>query len=225
MYKSCGPQGWWPLTPRGSYKSKHHQGRPKTDKNRFEIILGAILTQNTNWKNVEKSIEVLNKNKLINPEGIIAIPKSKLGEVIRSSGYYNQKSKTLKIVAKFFRLTKLSQLSKLKTEDLRSILLKIKGIGPETADSIILYAFEQPIFVVDAYTKRIFSRYGLIGENAKYDEVQAFFHKHLRKSLTTYKEYHALIVEHAKRYCKVKPKCEECILKRTCKYGKKASKQ
>ncbi|RLE39610.1 endonuclease [Candidatus Woesearchaeota archaeon] len=217
LHKTYGPQGWWPLSKNSLY-SKHHNGPPKSNRDVFEIIVGAILTQNTTWKNVEKTITLLNKNKLMDPKNILAIPEKTLAKIIRSSGYYNQKAIKLKIIAKFLYHTKFYNLLQLSTNDLRNILLKIKGIGPETADSIVLYAFEKPIFVVDAYTKRIFSRLGLINENNNYDEVQQFFHKHLRKNLKVYKEYHALIVKHAKMYCHKKPLCKECILRKNCKY-------
>jgi len=217
LYKSFGPQGWWPLTIKGNY-SKYHSGRPKTDNHKFEIIIGAFLTQNTNWKNVEKALYNLAKNKLLNIERINKTKKEKLAQLIRPAGYYNQKSERLKIIAKFLTKNPIKKLNKLPVKELRKKLLDIKGIGPETADSIILYVFEKPIFVIDAYTKRIFSRLGYKAKN--YDEWQSLFHKSLKKDLNSFKEYHALIVELGKNYCKSRPFCESCIIKGICKFCK-----
>ncbi len=216
LHKTYGPQGWWPLTPEGSHETKHHQGAPKHHQHRFEIIVGAILTQNTAWTNVEKAISNLNKNKSLSIQKIKKINQQKLGELIRSAGYYNQKSERLKIIADFFSKDGFRIFDK-NIDDLRIGLLNIKGIGPETADSIILYAAEKPIFVIDAYTKRIFSRVGVCSHDVKYDELQNLFHKSLKKEKNTFKEYHALIVEHAKQHCRTKPVCGNCPLYSLCK--------
>ena len=157
LLKTYGKQGWWPLTIEG-YKTRHHAGGPKNNKHRFEIIAGAILTQNTNWKNVETALENLSKNNLISMEKIREINKNKLAKLIRSAGYYNQKAERLKIMAGFLSENPIEKLDRLPISELRKKLVEIKGVGPETADSIILYAFGKPIFVVDAYTKRIFER-------------------------------------------------------------------
>lgn len=205
LYKSFGPQGWWPLTI-GGYESKHHAGSPKTNKHRFEIIIGAILTQNTSWKNVEKALYNLSKNNLINIKKIKKVKQDKLAKLIRPSGYYNQKAERLKLVADF-----LSKNHSPKREQ----LLGIKGIGPETADSILLYAYNQPFFVIDAYTKRIFERLGCKANN--YGEWQNLFMNNLPKDTQLFKEYHALLVELGKNHCKKKPLCKECPLKGMCK--------
>lgn len=267
LLKEYGRQGWWPLTPEYSFKTKHHVGKPKNSKHRFEIILGAILTQNTSWKNVEKAISQLNREKLVNINKISKTNHEKLANLIKSAGYYNQKAERLKIIADYIvknydgdidgffnktffnddgsvklkkikesKFSKMNKSDELKTSDtilehknnrvyknkgigeLRKELLEINGIGPETADSIILYAAEKPSFVVDAYTRRIFSRLGLIDENAAYDEIQEFFMKTLPKNTELFKEYHALIVEHAKRHCKNKPICNNCPVIEFCKY-------
>ena len=213
LYKNLGKQGWWPLTIKG-FNTKHHVGRPKTINHKFEIIIGAILTQNTNWKNVEKALYNLAKNNLIDIKKINKIKKEKLAKLIKPSGYYNQKADRLKIIAKFLIKNPIRKLNKLTTKELREKLLNIKGIGPETADSILLYAFEKPIFVIDAYTKRIFERLGFKKDN--YDEWQELFMKNLKHNLTIFKEYHALIVEQGKNYCKNKPLCNKCPLDAIC---------
>ena len=219
LYSSFGPQGWWPLTVSG-HKTLHHSGEPKNDKHRFEIILGAILTQNTSWKNVEKALYNLSKNNLIDLEKLKKIKKDKLAKLIRPSGYYNQKAERLKIMADFLLKNPVEKLKKLPIEELRKRLLDIKGIGPETADSIILYAFQKPIFVIDAYTKRIYERLGF--KEKTYDELQSIFLKFLKiknnnKKTKIFNEYHALLVELGKNYCKKSPVCMECPLNKLCK--------
>lgn len=204
LLKSFGPQGWWPLTIKGN-KSKHHVGAPKTKKHRFEIIIGAILTQNTNWKNVEKALYNLSKNNVLDINKIRDINQDKLAQLIRPAGYYNQKAERLKLIAEF--------LSKNKNPEKKQ-LLNVKGIGPETADSILLYAYQKPYFVIDAYTKRIFERLGYKKDN--YDEWQSLFTNNLKKDTKLFNEYHALLVELGKNHCKTKPVCKECPIKTLC---------
>lgn len=205
LLNKFGCQGWWPLTIEG-YESKHHSGEPKTEKHRFEISMGAILTQNTNWKNVEKALYNLSKNNLISIKKIKKIKQEKLAELIRSAGYYNQKAERLKIIAEF--------LSKNQSPT-REQLLQVKGIGPETADSILLYAYNKPFFVIDAYTKRIFERLGYKAKD--YDEWQKLFMDNLPKDIRLFNEYHALLVELGKNRCKKKPICEGCPIDKFCK--------
>lgn len=204
LYNSFGPQGWWPLTIR--HESKHHAGKPKNFNHRFEIVIGAILTQNTNWKNVEKALYNLSKNNLVDINKIKRIKKEKLAELIKPAGYYNQKAERLKIVAEF--------LSKNRNPT-REQLLNVKGIGPETADSILLYAFNKPFFVTDAYTKRIFERLGF--KVRGYNEWQKLFMDKLPRDMELFKEYHALLVELGKNHCKKKPICKGCPIKKLCK--------
>ncbi len=204
LYKSFGPQGWWPLTISG-HKTRHHAGEPKNDNHRFEIVVGAILTQNTNWKNVEKSLENLSKNNMLSMDRIRRANQKKLAKLIRSAGYYNQKAERLKLIAGFIFKNK---------NPTREELLDVKGIGPETADSILLYAFNKPIFVVDAYTKRIFERLGF--KERGYDELQELFHKNLNKDYKVFNEYHALLVELGKNYCRKKPNCGGCPITQYC---------
>lgn len=212
LYEEYGPQGWWPVN--GKY-NRNNFNIPRNKKEEFEIILGAILTQNTSWKNVELALFNLRKNNLISAERIKKVQLKKLAEFIRPSGYYNQKAGRLKIVSDFFLANK--DISKKSAGEMRSILLGVKGIGPETADSIILYAFKKPSFVIDAYTKRIFSRLGVCKKDCKYDELQDIFHKSLPADTELFNEYHALIVEHAKRFCAKKPNCTDCFLRKECR--------
>ncbi len=207
LLKNYGSQGWWPLTPAGSLDSKHHQGKPKDDRDRFEIIVGAILTQNTAWTNVEKALFNLNKAKLLSMDAIKKADVETIAQLIRPAGYFNQKAERLKIIADFFSKNK---------NPTREELLNVKGIGPETADSISLYAFEKPFFVIDAYTKRIFSRLGFLDENASYEDWQQLFMTKLNPDVNVFKEYHALIVEHAKRNCRKKMECSGCVLWHLC---------
>jgi len=208
LYKKFGPQGWWPTTLDNELHPQHHGIAPRNEKERFEIIIGAILTQNTNWKNVEKAMFNLNKEKLIDINKIKKISVKKLGSLIRPSGYYNQKAERLKLAVEFFFGNKNPS---------REELLGLKGIGPETADSILLYAFNKPVFVVDAYTKRIFSRLGFCDGKCSYTELQELFHKNLPKKVKLFNEYHALLVELGKNYCTKKPKCKNCLLNKLCK--------
>jgi len=208
LLKKFGQQHWWP----GDSKE--------------EIIIGAILTQNTNWRNVEKSIDRLKTNNLINFNNIIKVNNQKLANIIRSSGYYNQKSKRLKTIADFFIKNHLLTPQHITTKRFREMLLDIKGIGAETADSILLYAFGRPIFVIDAYTKRIFNRLGFLDKKASYKAAQDFFMENLNPSAgfalgkdeKLFNEFHALLVKLGKDICKKIPLCSQCPLKSECTY-------
>ena len=182
----------------------------------FEVIVGTILTQNTAWTNVEKAIVALKKEKLLNPGKIISTDIRLLARCIRPAGYYRVKARRLKDISRFVVSECNGRLSKLKTVDaevLRKRLLSVKGVGPETADSILIYALGKPVFVVDAYTRRIFSRHGLISENASYDEVQDLVESHFPADTGMLNQLHALLVETAKNFCKKKtPLCKACPL-------------
>jgi endonuclease-3 related protein len=210
LLKEYNHQKWWPTTLEKDIHPTYH-GQKLNDKMRFEIVVGAILTQNTSWKNVEKAIIELNKRKLLTIKGILQTKKIKLEKIIRSAGYYRQKAERLKIIAKFFKENSFNKLKKERTEKLREILLSLKGIGPETADSIMLYAFEKPIFVIDAYTKRICFNLGVCKENVSYDELQNAFMKKLKPNAKMFNEYHALIVCHAKNCYSKKPYKDELL--------------
>jgi len=218
-----GEQGWWPTTKEGGYKPEHRGERPKVEKERLEIVVGAILTQNTSWKNVEKAIENLNRKGLMDIHKLNHIDKKELARLIRSSGYYNQKAQRIKDFVSFVidkYEGKLENLFSLDIEDLRNELLSIKGIGKETADSIILYSALKPIFVIDAYTKRIVERLGITNDK-DYDQLQRIFMESLPKDQKIFAEYHALLVRLGKEYCKKRePRCKDCPLRKLCKYPK-----
>ena len=197
LLESYGPQHWWPgETP-------------------FEVIVGAVLTQNTNWTNVEKAIANLKREALLTPQQINDIEETRLAELIRPSGYFNIKAGRLKSFISFLFEQFEGNLGRMFALDLKLLrhrLLEVKGIGPETADSILLYAGNYPVFVVDAYTKRIFSRIGLIHAEHTYHQVQRFFMERLETDRQLFNEYHALIVRHAKEHCRAKPLCDGCPL-------------
>lgn len=195
LLKAYGPQGWWPIN--NKYHPKDYS-YPKTNSQKFEICIGAILTQNTSWKQVEKAIINLYKLKTLNAERMRILDINTLKEAIKPAGYFNQKAKKIKKFTGFY----LELKGKTPT---RRQLLKVWGIGSETADSILLYAYNIPSFVIDAYTKRIFTNLGLIKEEANYDQIKEFFENNLQSSIILYQEYHALIVEHAKRHYSRKP--------------------
>ncbi len=197
LFKTFGPQAWWPA------------------QSPFEVIVGAILTQNTNWGNVEKALTNLKQKNLLSPELLHKIPIKKLTLLIRPAGYFNVKTKRLKSFIHFLFENYNGDLKKMgqeETEVLRQKLLSVNGIGPETADSILLYAFHKPIFVVDSYTKRILYRHDLIDKDDDYHSVQKIFMSSLALDEKMFNEYHALLVRVAKDYCKTKPQCEQCPL-------------
>jgi endonuclease-3 related protein len=196
-----GPQRWWPAdTP-------------------FEVVVGAILTQNTSWRNVERAIENLKNEGVLSPEGIYRIPVERLETLLIPSGFFKIKTKWLKHFIDFLFLKyggDLDRLLSLEPGPLRGELLGVSGIGKETADSIILYAADKPSFVVDAYTRRVFERLGILEKNVEYDEIKQLFEENLPKDTKIYNEFHALIVVLAKDICKKKPACEKCPLGNMC---------
>ena len=199
LYKKFGAQEWWPADTS------------------FEVMVGAILTQNTNWQNVEKAITNLKKEKLLSPLKLNGITLKRLAKLIRPSGYYNIKAARLKSFLDFFIYEYQADITRMRSENtsnLRKKLLAVKGVGYETADSILLYALEKPVFVVDSYTKRIFSRHGFFKEESDYNIVQKFFMDNLDNKVSLFNEFHALIVKTAKEFCrKQKPLCHLCPLK------------
>ncbi|MEW5756703.1 MAG: endonuclease III domain-containing protein [Pseudomonadota bacterium] len=196
-----GPQDWWPAdTP-------------------FEVMVGAILTQNTAWSNVEKALASLIRENLLEAEVIIAAPQPRLAACLRPSGYFNIKAKRLQSYCHWYLQSGgFDALNTRETADLRRALLSVNGIGPETADDILLYAFERPVFVIDAYTRRIFARLEMIAGDESYEELRAMFEEALGPDVTLFNEYHALIVAHAKEACRPRPLCETCCLSRGCAY-------
>lgn len=205
LFAFFGPQHWWP------------------GDSAFEIIVGAILTQNTNWLNAEKAIGNLKQNKVLAPQRLYNLSKKNLAKLIRPAGYYNIKAERLKNFLVFFLKSYNGNFKKISHEnasDLRKQLLSIKGIGPETADSILLYALDKPVFVIDAYTKRILSRHRFIGTEATYDEIQNLFMRNLKTDAQLFNEYHALLVRLGKEFClKNKPRCDICPLKKSIDYA------
>ena len=201
LLKSYGRQHWWPGdTP-------------------FEIMLGAILTQNTAWSNVERAIANLKDAGVLHQQGIQNLPTEQLAQLIRPSGYFNQKAKRLHNLCHFLEGSGgVDALRNIDTAALRNMLLAIHGIGPETADDILLYAFERPVFVVDAYTRRIFSRLGLLQGDAGYEEIRRGFEQALGPEVEMFNEYHALIVLHGKETCKSTPHCYQCGLTAICDF-------
>lgn len=271
LFEYYGSQGWWPIINDKTLLCEYHTGAPKNKEEQFEIIIGCILaqntqwypnvvrslqqlkagriftknelevireaetqyaeilkcqkkqtksnilTQNTAWSNVEKALENLRKNKCLSQKAILQTKQESIAHAIKSAGYFNQKAERLKIIAAFLLQHPLEELQAMETGELRKLLLSVKGIGPETADSIILYAFNKSSFVIDVYTKRILSRMGFCRKEVVYDELKSFCENNLKKNPEDYNEYHALLVEHAKRSCRTKPLCDDCILKSICK--------
>ncbi len=209
LFQAYGPQHWWPGdTP-------------------FEVMVGAVLTQNTSWANVEKAIANLKRERVLTFNRLINVDPGKLALLIRPSGYFNIKAKRLRHLLMFIHTRYSNNLTRMFATDpvwLRQQLLEINGIGPETADSILLYAGGKPFFVVDAYTKRIFSRQGLITGNADYQAMQGLFMDNLTHNASFYNEYHALIVRIGKEHCKkVRPLCSGCPIHRQCRKRVKIS--
>jgi endonuclease-3 related protein len=199
LFAAHGPQHWWP-------------GRTP-----FEIIVGAILVQNTSWTNVARAIENLRQAKLLNPRAIENVPAPRLARLIRSSGYFRQKTKKLKHFVRFLRREYQGSLAKMfraPTATLRDQLLAVIGIGPETADSILLYAGEHPVFVIDAYTRRMLERHGLAPAKLGYEDIRQLFELNLAPDATLYNEFHALIVHTGKHFCRPRePRCGQCPLR------------
>ena len=207
LRRAHGPQRWWPVTPRGGTRPAY-TGGPRNARQRFEVAAGAILTQNTAWTNAARAIESLNRLGAMSAAGIGVLDERSLAGAIHTAGYFNQKAKRLKALAAFFLARRAVT---------RDALLALNGVGPETADSIMLYAFDAPVFVVDAYTRRLFGRIGLIDPAESYEGIRRTFERNLPVSVYVYREYHALVVEHGKRICAKAPLCEKCLLRHLCR--------
>ncbi len=208
LFGRFGPRGWWP------------------GETAFEVCIGAILVQNTSWTNAARAIANLKDRSLLSPGALRSISKSRLARLIRPARFFNVKTDRLKAFIDFLwneHEGKLERLFSLSTASLRGALLDLKGIGPETADSILLYAADRPVFVVDAYTHRVFARLGLsdgpaVGRKGYYETLQGFFHRHLPRDVPLYNEYHALLVELGKEFCRPRPICAPCPLREICPY-------
>lgn len=197
LYARFGPQGWWPAdTP-------------------FEVFVGAILTQNTAWSNVEKAIGNLKAHGLMDPFALAGADVGTLEALLRPAGYYRVKAQRLKEAVRFLCVEfsgDMAKMAQVPLEEIRPRLLQVKGIGPETADSILLYACEKPIFVVDAYTRRILGRHGIVDPKVPYEALQRVFMENLPRDVDLFKEYHALLVKLGKTLCRPKPRCQGCPL-------------
>ncbi|MFZ2147458.1 MAG: endonuclease III domain-containing protein [Sedimentisphaerales bacterium] len=197
LYDAFGPQHWWP------------------GETQLEIITGAILTQNTSWANVEKAITNLKSANCLTPKKLRHVDTVQLAHLIRPAGYYNIKANRLKNFIDWLFDNydgELTNLESIDTDQLRAELLAIKGVGRETADSILLYAFDRPVFVVDAYTARIVFRHGLIGPDADYEQLRELFESSLPQDIQLFNEYHALLVRLGKEFCRPKARCPRCPL-------------
>lgn len=204
LYSAYGPQHWWPA------------------ETSFEVIVGAVLTQSAAWTNVEKALANLKAAGALSPEGLRRLSEQDLAQLIRPSGYFNAKARKLKAFAGllFDRFGgDLDSLLAAQAEELRPLLMSTHGVGPETADSILLYAAGYPVFVVDAYTRRLFSRLGVRAERDTYEGWQRLFTEALAADAPLFNEYHALIVEHGKRRCRRRPLCRGCPLLDVCPTG------
>jgi len=180
-------------------------------------MVGAVLTQNTAWTNVVRGLERLCNRVPLEAEAILALPGEKLAECLRPVGYFNVKAQRLQAFCRaYLEAGGLEGLRVLGTGDLRELLLAIRGVGPETADDMLLYAFERPVFVVDAYTRRIFGRLGLLTGVEGYEAIRHGFERALGPDVALFNEYHALIVRHGKDICRTKPRCSECCLRESC---------
>jgi endonuclease-3 related protein len=220
LFNHFGQQDWWPFDT--SYHQRNHSDP------RFEIMVGAILTQNTAWANVEKALDNLKSETALNIESICHMDLATLQRLIQPSGFFNQKAQRVKTLASYIDTQYAADLHRFFENDLwtlRRELLSLNGIGPETADSMLLYAGEHPIFVIDAYTKRICRRLPLKTGGEEYNTMQRYFETEIKRGVptdqlvTVYKELHALIVKFAKTYCKKNPECTNCPLKSHCIYS------
>lgn len=205
LYRHHGPQYWWPgETP-------------------FEIMVGAILTQNTSWRNVERAIDNLKQNQALDPQIIVQTHPRRLASWLRPSGYFNVKAKRLKNFCRWYlQHGGYKKLKQHTTASLRQGLLSVNGVGEETADDMLLYAFDRPIFVVDAYTRRLLQRLALIEGTEDYDTLRRQVEGKLaseKDKVGVFNEYHALIVRHGKDICKPRPRCEQCCLAARCAYS------
>jgi endonuclease III related protein len=199
LHAAHGPQHWWP------------------GDSAFEVMVGAVLTQNTAWTNVEKAIVNLKAAQALSPEVIATAPHRRLAGWLKPSGYFNIKAQRLRaLCAWLIHQGGLKRIARLSTAVLRAELLQVHGVGPETADDILLYAFHRPVFVIDTYTRRLFKRLGMIEGNEDYESLRQFIEKRLDSEEKLFNEYHALIVMHAKQNCRPRPRCVGCALEKMC---------
>jgi endonuclease III related protein len=198
LLERYGPQGWWPA------------------RGRFEVAVGAILTQHTSWSGVERAVRNLRQARRLSPAGLAGLREAALGRLIRPAGTYRVKARRLLAFVRFLRERlggRIERLGRAPLEEVRRELLAVSGIGPETADSILLYAADRPVFVVDAYTRRVLARHGLGRPRGAYEELRALLEAHLPGDPRLFNEFHALLVAVGKRHCRARPRCEGCPLR------------
>ncbi len=228
LKQEYGYQGWWPLVTQAGTRGRTASGYRRAPgapgipppSARLEIILGTILTQNTAWENARRAMGELHEKGLLEVSRILQTPDSELASAVRSSGYYNQKAKKIKALVRYLS-EKGFFASRSAGAPTRDELIAQWGVGPETADSILLYAYQQPTFVVDAYTHRLLIRMGII-EKPNYERTQSLFHEALERDAATWGEYHALLVQHGKQRCRSRPVCDRCPLLDLCDFGRRA---
>jgi len=199
MLAAYGEQAWWPAD------------------SQFEVVVGAVLTQNTNWSNVERAINNLKMAGVLDHQAILDLPREELAKLIRPSGYYNVKTKRLLALLNYLqRVGGLEVAAEQQLAEARQGLLSVNGIGPETADDILLYAFDRPVFVIDTYTRRLLARNNLARGTENYEDLRLGFEAALPMDVDLFKQFHALIVQHAKEACRKQPECGNCCLGGTC---------
>ncbi|MEE8342624.1 MAG: endonuclease III domain-containing protein [Gammaproteobacteria bacterium] len=199
LYRHYGDRNWWPAD------------------SPFEVMVGAVLTQNTAWTNVERAIANLKSNRALDAKVLAELSPQLLAEWIKPSGYFNIKAKRLQNFCRWYVAQNgYRELQKESTDILRTALLSVNGVGPETADDILLYAFDRPVFVIDAYTRRLMSRLGILDGDQDYESLRAAFESALQPDVTLFNQYHALIVEHGKNICRPRPRCGDCVLRSDC---------
>ena len=228
LFEAFGPQGWWPTTPRGDIRPRYYPEkacRRLEENEQWEIVVGAMLTQNTAWRNVESALAGLWQQGLMDLHAMGSAPLDRLALAVRPSGYFNQKAARLQNIAAYIEERHAGDITdflRLSPRELRAELLSLKGVGPETADSILLYAAQVPRFVIDAYTRRILGRLGVVEPEVQYDDLQTKFESELPRELEIYNEFHALLVKLATTSCKTIPECRSCCLKECCSYFESA---
>ena len=202
-----GRFGWWPA------------------RSAFELMAGAVLTQNAAWTNASRALDALRAAGALSAPAVLALSPRRLAALIRPAGYYNVKAGRLRALCRWYAAAgPLRRLRRRPTAELRAELLAVHGVGPETADDILLYALRRPVFVVDAYTRRVFSRLGLVSPRVGYEELRALFERELPADAELYGEYHARIVWHGKFLCRARdPRCGDCLLRSGCAYGRALS--
>ena len=202
LHRIYGPQHWWPAH------------KP------FEMMAGAVLVQNTNWSNAARAIAALKQARCLTPARVAALPLPRLAKLIRSSGTHRVKAKRLKALSRWLlEQGGVVKADRLTTHELRQSLLAVHGVGPETADCILLYVFDRPLFVADAYARRLLGRYGFEPVPDRYEPLRVAVEGAFKADSSTFNEFHALIVRHSKELCRAKPICERCGLRRSCAYG------